>query len=207
MTKICEVTVLYLKPGTDLSSPENHAKYTTGIKTLTSQPGFQLLQEGRSKTEEELLVWLTDWNDLLDHETFMAKSEPYSKMVDALLSMCDTEREDFLEIKHLPPTSSFLDVTMTGTQYGNLMTTMLWLRIPEGGSLGQFAAAVKRLRRELEHRGQAVTGGGPVETPGEAILFIQSREGPLVEKEEIARILGHGANISRSGVFKLSYNT
>jgi len=58
MTKICEVTVLYLKPGTDLSSPENHAKYTIGIETLTSQPGFQLLQEGRSKTEEELLVWL-----------------------------------------------------------------------------------------------------------------------------------------------------
>lgn len=58
MTKICEVTVLYLKPGTDLSTPDNHDKYTTGIKTLTSQPGFRLLQEGRSMIEEELLVWL-----------------------------------------------------------------------------------------------------------------------------------------------------
>lgn len=58
MTEICEVTVLCLKPGIDLSTPENHDKYTTGIKILTSQPGFRLLQEGRSMIEEELLVWL-----------------------------------------------------------------------------------------------------------------------------------------------------
>lgn len=134
----------------------------------------------------------------------MAKSEPYSKMVDALLSMCDTEREDFLEIKHLPPSSSFLDVALTGPQSANQLTTILWLRTPEGGSLGQFAAAVKRLRGELEHRGQTVSGGGPVESPGEAILFIQFHDGaPGLEKEEIARILGHGANISRSGVFNM----
>lgn len=59
MAKICEVTVLYLKPGTALSTAENHEKYTTGIETLISQPGFRLLQEGRSMIEEELLVWLT----------------------------------------------------------------------------------------------------------------------------------------------------
>jgi len=128
-------------------------------------------------------------------------------MVNALLSMCDTDRKDFLEIKHVPQTSSFLDLSMTGIKDANVTTTIFWLRIPEGGSLGQFAAAVKRLRGELEHRGQTVTGGGPVETPGEAILFIQSREGPGLEKEEIAGILGHGASISRSGVFKLSENT
>lgn len=134
----------------------------------------------------------------------MAKSEPYSKMVDVLLSMCDTERKSFLEIKHLPPSSSFLDVTLTGPQSANQLTTILWLRTPEGGSLGQFAAAVKRLRGELEHRGQTVSGGGPVETPGEAILFVESVDGPGLNKEEIVRILGHGANISRSGVFNMS---
>lgn len=58
MTKICEVTVLYLKPGIDLSVPENHEKYTNGIEILSSQPGFRLLQEGRSEREKELLVWL-----------------------------------------------------------------------------------------------------------------------------------------------------
>lgn len=82
MTKICEVTVLYLKPGTDLSSPENHAKYTTGIKTLTSQPGFQLLQEGRSKTEEELLVWLTG----------MKKNASVIKLSDSLTMLFRLER-------------------------------------------------------------------------------------------------------------------
>lgn len=135
----------------------------------------------------------------------MAKSEPYSKMVDALLSMCDTERNDFLEIKHLPPSSSFLDVTLADPQSANQLTTILWLRTPEEGSLGQFAAAVKRLRGELEQNGHTVSGGSPVETSGEAILFIQFHNGaPGLKKEEIARILGRGANISRSGVFNMS---
>lgn len=80
-----------------------------------------------------------------------------------------------------------------------------WLRIAEGGSLGQFAMAVKRLRGEFEHRGQTVLGGAPLEASGEAILFVQSHNSaPGLEEEAIAQIIGQGANVSRSGVFKLS---
>ena len=58
MSNVTEVTTLFLKPGLDLSRPENQSKVQDSIRALKSQPGFRLLREGQSNDQQELLVWL-----------------------------------------------------------------------------------------------------------------------------------------------------
>ncbi|KAI9035092.1 uncharacterized protein KD926_004638 [Aspergillus affinis] len=180
-----EVTSLYLKPGLDFTQVPNNAKYSASIQALTGQPGFKILWEGNSEWNPDFVVRLIEWRHLTDHEAYMAKKDEYAQMVNPLLEMGATERDNFIHVRHLPPSSSFLDLSLFDLAREEKVT-IFWLRGSDKGSLGRFAQGVRNLHETLRRRGCRVAGGASVEQAGECILFTHASEsGQLISREEI----------------------
>ncbi|KAL4882396.1 hypothetical protein BJY04DRAFT_40683 [Aspergillus karnatakaensis] len=199
-----DVTSLYLKPGLDLAKPLDNANYSAIIHALTRQPGFKTLWEARSEWNHEFVVWLIDRNRLTDHEDFMANKEEYAQMVNPLLEMGATERDDFIQVRHLPPSSSFLNMSLSDPVTERIVT-ILWLRTSERSSLGRFVEVVQDAQDKLRGRRCLVAVGVPVEQAGECILFIHAAEsGQLVGPEDINGLFGDAVDIIARGAFNLT---
>ncbi|PYH99734.1 hypothetical protein BO71DRAFT_405067 [Aspergillus ellipticus CBS 707.79] len=205
MAPMLEVTSLYLKPGVDITEAPNNIKYKSSIGALTGQPGFQILWEGTSQWNPEFLVWLIGWDNITSHETFIAQKEQYAKMVNPLLELAATEREDFIHIRHLPPSSSFLDLSSPMTLSSQQGVAVFWLRVSERGSLGRFANAVRGLQGALRERDLSLAGGELVEQSGECIVFVSGGDPAcLVRREDVAVMGGESVDVVAGGAFRMT---
>lgn len=137
----------------------------------------------------------------------MANAPEYKKMVDPLLTLCDTAREDFIHVRHIPPSSSFVDLSL-GAFDLRFPCGILWVSVKADCPLGVFASGLQALKKDLLDSGNGMLHGGiTVEEAKEAIVFLEHGAENSIGSNELDTKAAPFADVNRGGDFKFTLYT